>query len=120
MGRFLIQATYTSGAWARMLKIADDRTTAVSDLMESVGGSLEVMYWDVERTTAFVIAYLPDSVAAAAVVTAVTQTGSFTSISAHELLDREQLQDALLLARDSSAVYRVPGQAVLEADGAIR
>jgi hypothetical protein len=41
----------------------------------------------------------------AAVVTAITGTGAFTGVEAHELLTHSQLSDALVLAGDASRVY---------------
>jgi len=119
MNRFLIQAKYSSGAWARMLKVADDRTTAARKLYESLGGSLEWMYWDVENCIAFVVAELPDSVSAAAVITALSRTGSFTTVEVHELLTQEQIHDALMLARSVRDVYSPPGSAAIDA-GTVR
>jgi uncharacterized protein with GYD domain len=116
MSTFLIRARYSSGAWARMLKITDDRAAAARTMFESLGGSLECMFWDVENGAAYAIAQLPDSVTAAAVLTALTKTGSFTAVETHELLTQEQLHDALLMARDLSNVYTVPGSAAFDRD----
>jgi uncharacterized protein with GYD domain len=116
MGTFLIRAKYSSAAWARMLKVADDRTRAVSALMDSIGGTLERLYWDVGDAAAFAIARLPDSVSAAAVITAVTRSGSFTGVEAHELLTQEQMTEALTLARDVGSHYRVPGSAAIDSE----
>jgi uncharacterized protein with GYD domain len=119
MCRFLIQAKYSSGAWARMLKVADDRTKAARILYESLGGSLESMYWDVEHGLAVAVVELPDSVSAAAVITALSRTGSFTAVEVHELLTQEQLHDALMLARSVRDVYSPPGSAAIDA-GTVR
>jgi uncharacterized protein with GYD domain len=99
-----------------MLKVTDDRTSAIRDLMESLGGSLIAIYWSVEDASAFTLADLPDPVTAAAIITAVTRTGSVVGVEAHELLTQEQLHDALVLGRDSSKVYRAPGSKAIERD----
>jgi uncharacterized protein with GYD domain len=114
MENFMIQFTYTTGSWARMLKVTDDRAAAVRKMLESVGGSLERMWWDAERCTAYAIADLPDAVTAAAVITATTRTGAFTKVEAHEMLNQDQLQDALALAKVATAVFHPPGDSAIE------
>lgn len=99
---------------ARMLKVTDDRTRAERILMESVGGSLERIDWDVQNCAAYAVAVLPDSVTAAAVLTATARTGAFIAVEAHELLTQEQMHDVLMLARDAAQIYEPPGSAAVE------
>jgi hypothetical protein len=80
--------------------------------MESFAGSLETVYWDVESAAAYALADLPDSVTAKAVLTAMTKTGAFVSLYAHELLTEEQLSEVLVLAGDDANIYKVPGYPV--------
>jgi hypothetical protein len=112
----MIKFTYSNASWARMLKVADDRTRAGRVLMESLGGSLERIDWDVQNCGAYAVAELPDSVTAAAVITAMARTGAFMSVEAHELLTQEQMHDVLTLARDVAQVYEPPGSAAVELD----
>jgi uncharacterized protein with GYD domain len=114
MSRFMIKFTYSSGSWARMINVADDRSRAGRLLMESLGGSLERIDWDVENCAAYAVAELPDSVTAAAVLTATARTGAFIGVEAHELLTQEQMRDVLMLARDAAQVYEPPGSAAIE------
>ena len=116
MGRFLIKVSYTSGSWARMIKNPDDRTTAVATLMESLGGSLDSLYWDVDSSMSYAIVDLPDSLSAVAVTLAVGNTGAFKGIESHELLTADRLREALTLAKDAARVYTVPGQSAVESD----
>lgn len=116
MGRFMIKSTYSNASWARMLKVADDRTRAVRVLVESLGGSLERIDWDAQSGAAYAVADLPDSVTAAAVLTATARTGAFVSVEVHELLTQEQLHDVLMLARDAAQVFAPPGSAAVEPD----
>jgi uncharacterized protein with GYD domain len=99
-----------------MLKGKNNRTAAVSSLVESLGGSLESFYWDVDSCSAHAIANLPDSVSAAAVILAAGKTGAFKAVETRELLTEDQLGDALALAKGVSHAYGVPGQAVVESD----
>jgi uncharacterized protein with GYD domain len=114
--KFVIIFTYTSASWARMLKVPDDRVSAESALMEHLHGSLEAIYWEVETASAYVIGNLPDSVSAAAVITAATKTGAFKEIHVHEVLTQDQLRDMVALAQSTDQVYRPPGQAAIERD----
>jgi hypothetical protein len=114
MSRFMIKFTYSSASWARMINVADDRTRAGRVLMESLGGSLERIDWDVQNCAAYAVADLPDSVTAAAVLTATARTGAFIGVEAHELLTQEQMHDVLMLARDAAQVYEPPGSAAVE------
>jgi uncharacterized protein with GYD domain len=114
MPKFVMTFSYSSGSWARMLKVADDRVQAVSELMEHLNGSLELMYWGVESAQAYVIADLPDSVSATAAVTAATETGAFKDVQIHEVLTQQQLRDVVALAKSSSGFYHAPGSAAVE------
>jgi len=114
MANFMIKMTYTTGSWARMLKVTDDRTSAVRKMLEAVGGSLERMWWDAESCTAYVVADLPDAVTAAGVITATTKSGAYTRVEAHEMLSQDQLHDALALAKLATDVFHAPGDAALD------
>ena len=116
MLKYVVKFTYTSASWARMLKFPEDRASAEGALMKHLGGSLESIYWEVDTASAHVVADLPDSVSAAAVITAATRTGGFKDVQVHEVLTQDQLNDMVALARSSEAVYRAPGQAAIERD----
>jgi uncharacterized protein with GYD domain len=98
MAKFMINVSYSSGSWARMIKNPDNRVSAASSLLESLGGSLDQLYWDIEGMEAYAIATLPDQITAAAVATAVVGTGAFRGAHVHQLLDQDQLTDVVLLS----------------------
>jgi len=110
----MIKFTYSSGSLARMVKVTDDRTTAVRSLVESLGGSLESMYWDVQNCASYAIADLPDPVTAVAVMTATARTGAFAGVEALVLLTEAQMHDALVLAKDCAQVFDPPGSAAID------
>jgi uncharacterized protein with GYD domain len=114
MSKFMIKFTYSCGSWARMVKVTDDRTSAVRTLVESLGGSLESMYWDVQSCASYAIADLADPVTAVAVVTAATSTGAFTGVETHVLLTEDQMHDALTLAKFGAQVFAPPGSAAID------
>jgi uncharacterized protein with GYD domain len=116
MCKYVIKFTYSSGSLARMVKVIDDRTTSVRALVESLGGSLDAMYWDVQKSASYAIADLPDAVAAVAAISATAKTGAFISVEADELLTESQIHDALTLANDASLTYDPPGSSAIEPD----
>lgn len=114
MPKFMIKFNYSSGSWARMLAIADDRVSAVAELLEFLDGKLESMYWVVDDAAAYVICELPDSVCAAAAVTAATRTGGFKDVEVHQLLNQDQLREVVDLAKGTAGVFHPPGAAAVE------
>ena len=113
MPKYIQIFSYSSGSWARMINsLGGDQTTSVQHTLESLGGSLECMYWQVGSHDGYAIFEVPDSMTAEAVEQAMTKTGAFKSMETHELLTQEQLVETLHLARDAAQVYEVPGQPV--------
>lgn len=110
MAKYAFFFSYSSDAWARMIKNPSDRTAAVRQLTDSLGGSLESMYWMFGPHDGIVIADLPDSVSAAALSLAVTSTGSFKQVETHELFTQEQLGQMLSRAVEGTQGYQAPGQ----------
>jgi|HubBroStandDraft_6_1064221.scaffolds.fasta_scaffold1278466_1 uncharacterized protein with GYD domain len=110
MPKYLIHMSYSSASWARMIKNPGDRTTALSNIMESLGGSLDSIHWQLGAQDAVAIVDLPDSVTAAALTTVIVKTGAFKNVDSHELLTQEQLLEVLALARGSADVFEVPGE----------
>jgi uncharacterized protein with GYD domain len=116
MEKFVIKFNYSSASWARMLTVSDDRATAVAALLEHLDGKLEAIYWEVEDAAAYVIGDLPDSLSAAAAITAATRTGAFKDVEVHQLLTQDQLREVVALAKSLEHVYRPPGVAAVERD----
>ena len=99
MAKYAVFFTYSSDAWARMINNPSDRTAAVRQLADSVGGSLESAYWMFGAHDGIVIVDAPDSVRATAVSVAVGSTGSFKHLETHELFTQDQLGQVLSHAR---------------------
>ncbi len=111
MPKYITRMSYSSGSWARMINNPGDRHTALTRVMESLGGTLESLYWQFGTQDALAIADFPDAVSAGAMNTAVTKTGAFKMVETHELLTQKQLNDILLLARGVAEDFEVPGHA---------
>lgn len=114
MGKYMFTARYSPGSWARMVMSSDDRTASMRSLIESLGGSLDQMYWTAHDGAAHTIADLPDPVAARTVANTVLKTGAFTSVKTQELLSQDQLTDSLALTRSAQQFYEAPGLAAVE------
>jgi uncharacterized protein with GYD domain len=114
MGKYLFTAQYSSGSWARMVKSADDRVAASRSLLESLGGSLDQIYWTADDGAAHTLAELPDLLSARTVVNTLAQSGAFASVKVQELLSQDQLSDTLTLTRSTQQFYEAPGKAAVE------
>jgi uncharacterized protein with GYD domain len=110
MSKYHISFTYSSGSWARLIDRPDDRTKVAQKVVESLGGTLECIYWRMDGEDGLAITDFPDSVAVSALETATFKTGAFKSTAVNELLTKQQLRERLILARDATHVYEVPGQ----------
>lgn len=105
MPKYLFRASYTAAGAAGVLKEGGTkRQEAVTALVESVGGSVESLYWAFGPDDFFMVAELPDSAAAAAASLTVGASGS-VSVTTAELMDAAQLDDVV----KRRPTYRPPG-----------
>ena len=110
MAKYVTFFTYTSEAWARMIQNPGDRSAAVRQLADSLGGSVECLYWTFGTHDGLVITDAADSISAAALSVTVGTTGAFKNLETHELLTQEQLSQVLARSKDATQAYRPPGQ----------
>ena len=109
MAKFVVFFSYTPEAWSNMIKNPGDRAAAARAVAESVGGSLESMYFMFGHHDGMAIFAAPDAEAAAAVSIAVGSTGAFRSVETRELIEPERLAGVLGKAGEALGVYRAPG-----------
>ena len=102
--------SYSSETWARMINNPGDRTAALRQVLDVVGGSLESIHWMFGPYDGIAILSVPDSVTAAAVSVAVASTRTFKHLETHELFTQEQLGETLARARNVTRAYQPPGQ----------
>jgi uncharacterized protein with GYD domain len=110
MAKFAFFFSYTSDAWARMINNPGDRTAAIRQLVNSLGGTLESAYWMLGPHDGIVVADLPDSARAAALSVVVGSTGSFKHLETHELLTQQDFAQIMSHAKDAGGTYQRPGQ----------
>jgi uncharacterized protein with GYD domain len=105
MAKYLLQVNYTADGVKGVLKAGGTaRQKAAAHLIESVGGTLDAMYFAFGSTDVYCIADMPTPEAAAAAALTVSGSGAATVVST-VLLTPDQI-DA---ASDLHADYAPPG-----------
>ena len=105
MPHFLIKAKYTQEGIAGVKRAGGtSRRDAVAKMAESAGGKLVSFYFAFGDTDAYVVADLPDNVAAAGVAMTVGASGGATVVTV-PLLTVEEVDSASKAEVD----YRKPG-----------
>jgi len=105
MAKFLIHASYSADGLKGLIKDkASGRKSAVSKMLEGMGGKLDSMYYTFGDHDAVVIADVPDNVTAAAISIAVSAVG-LARTSTVPLLTVEETDQALA----KTVKYRAPG-----------
>jgi len=107
--KYLYLASYTTDAWKGMIESPPDRAGAVTKLAESVGGSLDSIFWSFGDFDIVVVADLPDETAAGALSVAVTSAGRVTNLRTHRLITMEEAPALLATARTALGAYQRPG-----------
>ena len=107
MAMYLIQANYGSEGMKGLVKEGgSSRRAAVEKLVGSLGGRVEAFYYAFGETDLFIIAEVPDNVAATAIGLTVNAGGAISKFSTTVLITPEEGDKAAKL----SPVYRAPGQ----------
>jgi uncharacterized protein with GYD domain len=106
MPRYLWQINYTtSGARGLLTEGGTSRRDAITEMVESVGGHVEVCYYAFGATDLYVIGEVPDEVAAASLSLRTAGAGGARSQTV-VLLTPEQIDEATR----REAAYRPPGE----------
>jgi len=106
MAKYLFEARYTAeGAKGVAREGGTGRRAAIGKMLEGIGGKLEACYWAFGDVDAYVVADVPDSVSAAAVALAVSQSGIGT-VKTVVLITAEDMDKAAKKAVE----YRPPGR----------
>ncbi|HXZ78136.1 MAG TPA: GYD domain-containing protein [Streptosporangiaceae bacterium] len=110
MAKYASFFSYSSETWARMINSPGDRSAALRQVLDVVGGSLESIHWMFGPYDGIAILQVPDSISAAAVSVAVGSTGTFKHLETHELFTQDQLSQTLAQAKNVTRTYQPPGQ----------
>ncbi len=105
MPRYLFRSSHTpEGAQGLITEGGTSRRSATEHAVASVGGRLEAFYYAFGGTDVFIVADLPDNVAAASLSLAVAATGSINAETV-VLLTPEEIDEAT----KKGPTYRAPG-----------
>lgn len=106
MAKYMIKGSYSQQGIKGVVKEGGtERVKAISSMLESMGGSLESMYFSFGSDDVYVTADLPDNKTAAAIAAAVGAAGSLSSYETVVLLTPDEVDAATQIATN----YRPPG-----------
>jgi uncharacterized protein with GYD domain len=108
MPRYMIQFSYTSEAWAALAKNPEDRSGALGQLLETLGGRLESLDYTMGDYDGVAIAEAPDDTTAVAAVIAAVSPGHVRGTKTTKLISPADMITALQKA--GSVTYRGPRQ----------
>ncbi len=106
MPKYLIQVAYSDGALADLVRHPEDRGAVISDLVDRLGGKVEVFYHSLGQYDVVMIAEFPDNETVAAIQIAVRAAGVEKYQNVTTLLTREEALNAL--KRAGSSGYQPP------------
>lgn len=105
MANYLFRVNYTTEGFKGLLQEGGtSRRAAAEKALASIGGSLEGFYFGLGETDLFILADLPDNIAAAKLSVLTSATGT-TSGQTIPLLTAEDLDEVA----KKGASYRAPG-----------
>jgi uncharacterized protein with GYD domain len=108
MAHYLLQAAYTSDAWAAQVSHPQNRMEVIRPVIERLGGRLECAYLAFGEYDVIGIMEMPDNVSAAAFSLATSAGGALKAIKTTPLLTVEEGIAAMQQA--AGAGYRPPGR----------
>ena len=109
MPKYLALFSYTSDAINAMIDSPAEREPAVRAVLESVGASLDALYWMFGTHDGIAIVDAPGSLTMAGISAAVSSTGTIRS-ETHELFTTEDVHHILETAKQARAHFARPGQ----------
>jgi uncharacterized protein with GYD domain len=108
MSFYLTRFSYTPETWAKLVKNPEDRRTAATEYIESVGGKLHGFWYAFGEYDGYCLWEAPDNVAMAATAIAIGSGRAISSLQTTALLTVEETIAALEKA--ASISYRPPGE----------
>ena len=106
MPMYMIQFSYTSKAWAALAKHPEDRSAAVSELLEMLGGRLHCMYYTLGHHSGVLICEASDDTTVMAAMIAAHAPGHIKATTTTRLLTTSQAMEAM--ARAGKLTYQAP------------
>ena len=106
MPLYMIQASYTSEAWSRLVQRPEDRAGALKPVIDRLGGQLLSWYYSFGDYDVVVMVDLPSNITAAAASMAIAAGKAVKDIKTTALMSPDDGFDAMLLAQ--GAGYQPP------------
>lgn len=118
MPHYLLQASYTSDAWAALAQEPEDRIEAIKPVVQRLGGRVLSGYLSFGEFDILAIVEMPDAVSAAAFSMASSGGGAIRLRRTTLLLTPEEAKQAMRMAGGST--YPIPSalQSALAQDAA--
>ncbi|MDQ1469269.1 MAG: hypothetical protein QOJ99_749, partial [Bryobacterales bacterium] len=95
MAHYLLQLAYTPEAWSALITNPQDRTKAVQDVVENLGGKIERFWLSFGEYDIVGVLDMPESVSAAAFSMALSAGGACRSVRTTPLLSTEEGKEAM-------------------------
>jgi uncharacterized protein with GYD domain len=107
MPMFLTTFTYAPQTWARLRERPEDRTEAIRESMEAVGGKLHGLWYSLGEYDGVVLWEAPSRVSVASSMFATKAAGAHSRLETTVLLNADEVLEAL--KQSASIHYRSPG-----------
>jgi uncharacterized protein with GYD domain len=101
MPHYLLQAAYTSEAWAAQAKVPEDRIEAIRPIVQRLGGKLVAGFLSFGEYDVVALLEMPDNVAAAAFSMAAAGGGAVKAMKTTPLLSPHEALQAMQRAARS-------------------
>jgi uncharacterized protein with GYD domain len=108
MATFLLQAAYTSDAWANLVAQPQNRIDAIRPVVEKLGGKVTHGWFAFGDYDVIAVIEMPSNIEAAALSIAASAAGALRSIKTTPLLTQEEAIAAMRKSRLSG--YRAPSR----------
>ncbi len=106
MALYLLQVSYTSEAWAAMVKKPQDRIEAVRPAVEKLGGKVLSGYLAFGKYDLIAIVDMPNNISAAAFSLAAAAGGAVSKLVTTPLMSTKDGMEAM--KRAGAAAYKAP------------
>ncbi len=107
MAVYLLEVSYTSEAWAAMVREPQDRALAVREAVEQLGGKIGSFWTSMGEYDLVGIISMPDTISAAAFGMAVSAGGACKAVKITPLLTMNEGMEAM--AKAASCGYQPVG-----------
>jgi uncharacterized protein with GYD domain len=104
---YLFRFSYTPESWAALIEHPEDRREMLATRIFGFGGQLQGFWYSFGEHDGYALAELPDNVTAAAVLAAISSTGSIRDLEAIVLISADDMVEALGRAHEFG--YKQPG-----------